>query len=179
MWEQAYWRAGLGTPFNILHGTYDATPPGDPVLPYRPRYTDIAFARLAQRLLNIDHLMTQVYEEHPWGHTSGHTLEVGGALPELQRFFGWMTQQTRNPYQARVVAATPADGVVSSPHNRWVSINATRSGNILFDVTSQGSTGDPIHGSTGNCCIKNRQCLGRLLTPLTKATIPFAYPQEM
>jgi hypothetical protein len=142
MWAKAYWRAALGTPFHILHGTNDATPPGDPVLPYRARYTDIAFARLAQRLLNIDYLMTQVYEEHPWGHTSGHTLEVGGALPELQRFFSWMTQQTRNPYQARVVAATPADGV-GSFNNRWVSINATPSGDILFDVTSQGSTGDP------------------------------------
>ena len=70
-------------------------------------------------------------------------MEGGGAQPGLERFFSWMTQQTRNPYQARVVATTPADGVVSSPHNRWVSINAIRSGNIMFDVASQYSTGDP------------------------------------
>jgi predicted esterase len=137
-WERAFWKAALGTPFHLLHGTYDSVPPGDPQLDARPHYTDVAYARLAERLMRTDYMMATVYEEHPGTHTSGHPIE-GPTVPGLERFFGWMLQQKRDPYQRRVVAATPADGDVSSPHNRWVSIEEVGSGTILFDQAKQAA----------------------------------------
>jgi predicted esterase len=135
MWSLAYWKASRGTPFFIIHGANDAVPPGDPRRAHRPKYTDVAYARLADALLTkygLDH----VYAENDKGH------DTWEAVPEIKKFFAWMVHQRRDPFPRRVVAATPADGACPSPHNRWLSILEIGAGSLAFDAAEViGETG--------------------------------------
>jgi predicted esterase len=128
MWSTAYWQAALGTPFFLIHGATDAVPPGDPARRHRPKYTDVAYARMARQLLS-DAGVEHVYAEHPHGH------DMWDAQPEMERFCRWMAQQRRDPFQKRVIAATPADGRCPSRHNRWISILETGDGTLRLDGT--------------------------------------------
>ena len=125
-WEKAYWKAATGTPLFLIHGANDAIAPGHPKWSLRPKFTDVFFAREADRLLTkygVEH----IYAEHDGGHPSGQ------AKPQIKRFLGWMQKRTRDPYAAHVFAVSHGDAIVYQPHNRWVSVEQLDEGKLEYD----------------------------------------------
>ncbi|MBT7161466.1 MAG: hypothetical protein HN904_01740 [Victivallales bacterium] len=125
-WEKAYWKAATGTPLFLIHGANDAIAPGHPKWSLRPKFTDVFFAREADRLLTkygVEH----IYAEHDGGHPSGQ------AKPQIKRFLGWMQKRTRDPCAAHVFAVSHGDAIVYQPHNRWVSVEQLDEGKLEYD----------------------------------------------
>ncbi|MBN1675903.1 MAG: hypothetical protein JXR37_32970 [Kiritimatiellae bacterium] len=125
-WGAAYWPVTTGTPFFIIHGANDAVPPGHPTKAHRPKFTDVFYAREAHRLLE-EYGIEHIYAEHDGGHSSQE------AKPQIEQFCRWIVGRRRDPHQKRVVAATPADGKVDQPHNRWVTLLEVGEGTIVLD----------------------------------------------
>jgi len=130
-WKAADWRSMVGTPLFIIHGAHDAVAPGTPEKAARPRYTDVFYARAADKLLTgakADH----VYAEYDGGH---HPRDAGDAI---QTLLAWATDRRRDPLYPRVVAVTPrgmdARTSAPSPHTRWVSILEIGDGRIPLDA---------------------------------------------
>ena len=129
-WRAINWRCMAGTPLFIIHGKHDSAPKGIPGRKHRPRYTDVFFARTADKRLT-DAGIEHVYAEHDGGHT---LCDAGESLSKLAE---WMEKQKRDPFFRHVVAVTPrgwdARNAPPSPHNRWVSILEIGDEKIAFD----------------------------------------------
>ena len=125
-WYMAYWPVIRGTPLWIVNGIRDSEPGG------RPHYTDIAFARLAGRLLKEQGIAHEVRE-----HPGQHSLPNG--MDPIRALIARMPETRRDPFQARVVVATPrgwtAGDMRDAPHNRWLSIVETEPGSLTYDTT--------------------------------------------
>ena len=125
-WYTAYWPAIIGTPLWIVHGVHDSQPGG------RPHYTDIAFARLTGKLLTKQGIVHEIRE-----HPGQHALPNG--MPVIREFIARMPKLRRDPFQPRVVVASPRGWTVGdmrdAPHNRWLSIVETTPGKLVYDTT--------------------------------------------
>lgn len=129
-WQLAYWPVLHGTPLSIIHGARDAEPG------VRPHFTDVAYARLADKLLT-EQGVAHEYREHRGGHAIDDGRPVYGELVER------MPSLRRDAYGAHVVAVTPrgwsADARYEAPHNRWLTILETGPGTLTYDaLTAQG-----------------------------------------
>ena len=114
----------IGTPLFIVHGVNDSEPNG------RPRYTDVVFARTADRLLR-EAGADVVYAEHGGGHG---LITAGESLAKL---VDWTRGKKRDPFYQRVVAVTPRGWDCRSeppaPDHRWVSILDIGDGQVEYD----------------------------------------------
>lgn len=124
-WYTAYWPVIRGTPLWIVHGVRDSEPGG------RPHYTDIAFSRLAGKLLAEQDIVHQVRE-----HPGQHSLPNG--MDHIRAFIAGMSEVRRDPFQARVVVVTPrgwtAGDMRDAPHNLWLSIVEAAPGSLTYDT---------------------------------------------
>jgi len=124
-WYTAYWPIIHGTQLWIVHGVRDSEPGG------RPHYTDIAFARLAGKLLKEQDLTYEIRE-----HPGQHPLPNG--MDHIRAFIARMPVTRRDPFQSRVVVASPrgwtAGDMRDAPHNRWLSIVEAAPGNLTYDA---------------------------------------------
>jgi len=129
-WTFAYWPVTQGTRLWIVHGANDAVPGK------RPRFTDVLYARWADKLLTAQGIPHEYLE-----HDGGHDLEAAHA--PMCRFVERMPSVRRDPHYPHVVCATPrgySRGMkYPAPHNRWVSIVETTEGKLTYDcLRSEG-----------------------------------------
>ena len=129
-WALAYRPVLHGTPLWLVHGARDAEPG------VRPHFTDVSYARFADKLLREQGLVHE-YREHPRGHAIDDGREIYRAF--LER----MPHMRRDAYCAHVVVVTPrgwtANAMHEAPHNRWLSILETGKGKLTYDaLTSEG-----------------------------------------
>lgn len=124
-WYTCDFRAWRGLPLCIIHGRIDS--PGHPHLKHRPRFTDVFFARSAHKLLDQVGV-ENIYLEHRGAHV------LREAPMAVKKAVKWAAARRRDPFHSHVVALSPrgwrldlegAD-MAPTPHNRWLSINATR-----------------------------------------------------
>ena len=131
-WYHAFWPVIRGTPLWIVHGARDSEPGG------RPHFTDVAFARLADRLLT-EQGIAHAYREHP----DQHSLPFG--MTDVRHFIERMPDVRRDPLFPRVAVVRPrgwrAGEFRDAPHNRWLSLLEVRPGDIAFDAARHGGPG--------------------------------------
>ena len=136
MWSLAHWPVIRGATFFVVHGARDAE------YGVRDRHTDIAFARLAHRLLE-EQGIPHVFREHPGGHSSGY------AKSPVREFLRASGNLRRDPSFPHVVLVSPVGYTTSKcypvRHNRWVTLDAERKGLLAYD-TAQGSVGGDSEG---------------------------------
>ena len=123
-WGLAYWPVIRGTPLWMVQGARDAEPGK------RLRHTDVAYARLAHKLL-AEQGIPHDYREHPGTHA------VDDARKELRFFFQRMPKVRRDPFYPHVVVASPRGWTTrdkyEAPHNRWLTILETATGRLTYD----------------------------------------------
>jgi len=123
-WSFAYWPVIHGTPLWIVHGANDAVPGK------RPRFTDVEYARWADKLLTQQGIPHEYLE-----HAGGHGLEDAHA--PMCQFVERMPAVRRDPYHPRVVCASPTGFSTGAKfpvsHNRWVTILETADGKLTYD----------------------------------------------
>lgn len=136
MWSLAHWPVIRGTTFFLVHGARDSE------YGVRDRHTDVAFARLAHRLLE-EQGIPHVFREHPGGHAFGY------AKSHVRQFLQASGDLRRDPSFSHVVLASPVGYKTSKcypvRHNRWVTLEAKREGLLAYD-TLAGTTGGDSEG---------------------------------
>ena len=123
-WDRAYWPAIRGTPLCIVQGAHDAE------AGVRWHYTDIAYGRWTDKLLNADGI-EHTYLEHD-GH---HSICFG--KPLIAKYFESAKDLRRDPYYPHIVLASPV-GYGSSycfgvEDNRWLTLDETTPGDLVYD----------------------------------------------
>ncbi|OGV72538.1 MAG: hypothetical protein A3K18_20215 [Lentisphaerae bacterium RIFOXYA12_64_32] len=123
-WFYGFWEGLHGVDFYNMHGAHDAVPGT------RPRFTDVAFARLASAILSGHHL-PHTYVEHQGGHSLGDPAARQACLDFLE----YIKAKQRDPIPPRVVTASRkgAFSLYDSPHFFWVSIDETHFGTFELD----------------------------------------------
>lgn len=125
-WYHAYWPVIRGTPLWMVQGVRDSQPGG------RPHYTDVAFARLASKLLSERQIEHELRE-----HPGEHALPNG--MADMRHFIARMPSVRRDPFYPRIAVACPRGwhpgALREARHNRWLSILETRPGTITYDTT--------------------------------------------
>jgi len=134
-WEVTNWRCMIGTPLFIIHGTNDAAAPGTVGKSARPRWTDVFYARVADKLLaeaGVEH----VYAEYEGVHYSPREL-----IWSVSKLVKWMNTKRRDAFFPHVVAVTPrgwdARYDLPTPHSRWVSILEIGDKKMEFDMVER------------------------------------------
>ena len=124
-WWETDFRAFLGTPVFIQHGTIDCAPRPEchPGLPHarKHHWCGVDFARAAHELMTRDGV-EHVYNEHG----GGHSLRFPQAQDSMRKFFAWTKDRKRNPYAKRCALVTPCGtrhpGFESITRTRWLEI---------------------------------------------------------
>jgi pimeloyl-ACP methyl ester carboxylesterase len=123
-WSLGYWPVIQGTPLCIVQGEHDARKG------VRWHYTDIAYGRWTNKILNrdeIDHL----YLEHAGKHG------IGYGKAKIAEYLETAKNLRRDPYYPHVVLASPVGfrQSYSFPveHNRWLTLNEAAKGNLKYD----------------------------------------------
>lgn len=131
-WSQAYWPVVRGTPLCIVQGVHDARPG------VRWHYTDIEYGRWTDKLLTADGI-EHTYLEHNGQHS------IGFGRAKIAQFLETAKDLRRDPYYPHVALASPV-GFRSSccypvEHNRWLTLNEARAGDVAFDELRSQSDG--------------------------------------
>ena len=125
-WYLAYWPVLRGTPLWLVHGVRDAE------RGKRPHYTDVAFPRLAARLLT-EQAIAHEYREHPGLHSIPYGMD------EIRHFIARMPDVRRDPYHPHVTVVRPRgwrqSDLRDAPHNRWLSLIERTEGKLTYDAT--------------------------------------------
>ncbi|MCX6991784.1 MAG: hypothetical protein NT011_01440 [Kiritimatiellaeota bacterium] len=118
-WRLALWRNTMNTPFWFCHGINDAK------YKIRGRFTDVAYGRLCDRLMN-EAGVPHRYLEHDGGHQFHE--------PFLREFLGWAETNRRNNRPEKVFLSTPAGWRIWQVHavksRFWISVEKTGPGQI-------------------------------------------------
>ena len=136
-WWETDFRAFLGTPVYIQHGSADCSPAREfhPGLDHARKHSwcGTSFARAAHELMSgygVDH----VYDEH----TGGHSLAFPQAQDAMRRFFAWTAGKRRDPYARRCAVVTPCGTSHPDRENvarsRWLEIVRADPGSIDVDA---------------------------------------------
>lgn len=125
-WYLAYWPVLRGTPLWLVHGVRDAEQGK------RPHYTDVAFPRLAVKLLQ-EYGLAYEYREHPGLHG------ILNGMEEIRGLIAKMPTVRRDPFTPHVTVVTPrgwrAQDLRDAPHNRWLTILERTEGLLSYDAT--------------------------------------------
>lgn len=129
-WKTMHWKAWTGLPLFIRHGVNDAAPNGTDGIKGRPRFTDVFYARTADRRLT-ELGLPHVYVEDDGNHAIRPATEAMSTMKE------WIRQPRRDPFARHVVAVSPrgwkSSSDTSTPHCRWITIDEIGDGEIDFD----------------------------------------------
>lgn len=136
-WWETDFRAFLGTPVFIQHGTIDCAPRPEchPGLPHarKHHWCSVDFARAAHELMTRDGV-EHVYHEHG----GGHSLRFPAAQESMRKFFAWTKDKRRNPYARRCALVTPCGtrhpGFESITRTRWIEIVEAVSDRMEMDA---------------------------------------------
>ena len=135
-WWEVDFRAFLGTPVYIQHGSLDCSPrPGYAGGHSHPRchhWCGVSFARAAHELMTRDGV-DHVYEEHG----GGHSLRFPEAVESTRRFFAWSRERRRDPFARRIALVTPCGSahpdVEPLRRTRWLELLEAGDGDIDVD----------------------------------------------
>jgi len=123
-WYWGFFEGLRGVDLHLMHGTQDA------VLGVRPRFTDVAFARMASAILSGLHL-PHTYVEHDGGHSFTDRV----AYECFQGFLERVPEEMRAPFPAEIVTCSHkgAFRLYESPDWFWLTLGRTHYGSIEMD----------------------------------------------
>jgi len=123
-WYWGFWEGMRGTDFYLMQGVNDFIP-GE-----RPRFTEVAFARMAHACLSGFHI-PHVYAEHEGTHSFTDPL----ARECFLGFLDYVKDRRREDLPAEIMTCSHkgAFRLYESPHWFWLSVGRTHYGTVEMD----------------------------------------------
>ena len=122
-WNYAFFEGLRGVDFYLMQGSNDFVPG------VRPRFTEVAFARMAHAILSGFHI-EHTYAEHDGGHSFSDP-------PARECFLGFLDhaprQQRAFPAEIATCSHKGAFRLYDSPHWWWLSVGRTHYGTVEMD----------------------------------------------
>ena len=132
-WTHGYWPVIRGTPLCIVQGINDAQ------RGVRWHYTDVRYARFTDKILSREKL-DHDYREHDGEHG------ISDNRRQIAEYFAAAGELRRDAFYPHIAIASPLGFMrdFRSPvrHNRWLSLDETTDGELVYDELVSPDTDD-------------------------------------